>query len=343
LFGATCAALLLSSCGGAGPETRADKRDLEVKLAELRAQSRRDRLKIHDLENQILMMGDRGGGGRVQRGSVPAKTRAVGDDDVVPDLPVEVVDPEMQRGLQGPPMRDTSAPSAAVEGEFSAGVDEQGTEIVYAGDALAKTAVRPSGDRYHMRRKSAAWAGADPSGAAPQELAPLGESGDRLPVTREAPPTVEKRVREAHSPAQADRTRRPPNSRAPATSGEAAAEYRRYYRALQARDHATAVAGFESFLARYPEHDYANNAQYWLGEAYYDQKQFSTALAEFQKVIDRYPQGNKVPDALLKIGYCQLALGDRGAALNALRRVVTMHPTSSPAALAARKLKELEE
>jgi len=55
----------------------------------------------------------------------------------------------------------------------------------------------------------------------------------------------------------------------------------------------------------YPDSSLADNAQYWLGEAYYVNKSFPEAQASFQRVVDRYPQSRKRPDALLKIGFCQ--------------------------------------
>ena len=46
---------------------------------------------------------------------------------------------------------------------------------------------------------------------------------------------------------------------------------------------------------------FLDNAQYWLGEAYYVNHDYTNALAAFQRVVDKYPQSRKVPDALLKV------------------------------------------
>ncbi len=69
-----------------------------------------------------------------------------------------------------------------------------------------------------------------------------------------------------------------------------------------------AIAAFQKFLVAYPASSLAENAQYWLGEAYYVNKAFPDAQSAFQRVIDKYPQSRKRPDALLKIGYCQYEL-----------------------------------
>jgi tol-pal system protein YbgF len=116
--------------------------------------------------------------------------------------------------------------------------------------------------------------------------------------------------------------------------------YRRGTAALKAREHAAAVAAFRDLVARYPQHDYADNAQYWLGEAFYDQKDYARAITEFRATVSRYPRGNKVPDALLKIGFAYQALGETDKARAALEQVVSLYPGSSPAAIASARLEK---
>jgi tol-pal system protein YbgF len=141
-----------------------------------------------------------------------------------------------------------------------------------------------------------------------------------------------------------------PNDRLPVTQGKLPSPdqdpidlYKRSYQAVTSRDHATAIAGFRRFLEKYPRHDYADNAQYWLGEAYYDQHDWQTALTEFRRVVKHYPDGNKAPDALLKIGYCYARMGDDKAARDVLSQVVEIYPKSEAAALAAKRLEELRQ
>jgi tol-pal system protein YbgF len=123
--------------------------------------------------------------------------------------------------------------------------------------------------------------------------------------------------------------------------GAAMDEYQRAYQALGRREHAAAIAGFRAFVAAHPQHEYADNAQYWLGEAYYDQADFATALAEFRAVLKRYPGGNKAPDALLKVGFCLTKLGDAGAASDVLGQVVEIYPKTDAARLAMKRLDEI--
>ena len=118
-------------------------------------------------------------------------------------------------------------------------------------------------------------------------------------------------------PAVLKRAKRPPRRRArkklPRTSREA---YNVAYRAIRARRGEEAILLFRNFLRRFPRNRLAANAQYWLGESYYDLKEFPASLEEFQKVIKRYPKSRKVPDAYYKRGLTYLRIRDhRRAAL----------------------------
>lgn len=110
---------------------------------------------------------------------------------------------------------------------------------------------------------------------------------------------------------------------------------------LKSGRHADAAAGFRDFLRRFGQHEYADNAQYWLAECYYDLKDFVTAVAEFRKVIEGYPNGNKAPDAMLKVGFAYLSLGNEPAGRSTLAELVRSYPAHSAAALAGDKLNEL--
>ena len=86
-----------------------------------------------------------------------------------------------------------------------------------------------------------------------------------------------------------------------------------------------------SFWPRIRPASLADNAQYWLGEAYYVNKSYPEAQAAFQRVVDKYPQSRKRPDALLKIGYCQYELKQWDAGQRALcRRWPRSSPTHRP-------------
>jgi tol-pal system protein YbgF len=120
--------------------------------------------------------------------------------------------------------------------------------------------------------------------------------------------------------------------------GDAANDYRAAVDLVKAASYVDALAALHAFIAHYPRHDYADNAQYWIGEVFYAQKDYARALSEFRKVVEVYPRGNKVPDALLKLGYCYQAMGQGEKARAMLEQVVNRYPKSEPAMLAAKRL-----
>jgi tol-pal system protein YbgF len=166
--------------------------------------------------------------------------------------------------------------------------------------------------------------------------------GDDTPVMSSAEPEAAgaKEPRRMTVVPRESRQERPAAPRAAAAS-EGLDLYRRSLEALRGGRHVEAAAGFRDFLKQHPNHDFADNAQYWLGECYYDQKDYPMAMREFRRVVERYPQGNKVADALLKVGFAHLALGSTEAGRQTLEQVVRSYPRQEAAALASAKLAEL--
>jgi tol-pal system protein YbgF len=118
--------------------------------------------------------------------------------------------------------------------------------------------------------------------------------------------------------------------------------YENAYDAYRARRYDEALRLFEDFLKRYPDHELADNAQYWLGETYYDMGDYGRAILTFKDVVTRYASHAKAPDALLKIGYAYLALDDPSNARMFLKRVTKNYPASAAEAKARAKLKEID-
>jgi tol-pal system protein YbgF len=104
------------------------------------------------------------------------------------------------------------------------------------------------------------------------------------------------------------------------------------------RDYQQATAKFSEFVAVYPDHKLASNAQYWTGECYYSQKRYAEAAEEFAKVEKLYPTSLKVPAALLKKGLSLAELKRMPEAQAALQRIVDRYGQSEEAAKAKEKL-----
>jgi tol-pal system protein YbgF len=104
-----------------------------------------------------------------------------------------------------------------------------------------------------------------------------------------------------------------------------------------------AINAFRQFLEAYPDGPFSDNAQYWLGEAYYVSRDFPNALAEFRKVIERHPDSQKVPDAMLKIGYTQYELRQWDVARRMLTDVSQRAPGTTVARLAQQRLDRMRQ
>jgi tol-pal system protein YbgF len=136
----------------------------------------------------------------------------------------------------------------------------------------------------------------------------------------------------------------PPSvSPAPDVSGGEQAAYRAASELLRMGRYEDAIAGFRGQLKAYPGGALADNAQYWIGEAYYVTRQFDRALAEFQRVPSEYPQSPKAADALLKIGYIQYERREFSAARQTLTNLKATWPNSPAARLADNRLARMKE
>jgi len=130
-------------------------------------------------------------------------------------------------------------------------------------------------------------------------------------------------------------------SRPPVLAGSDQDNYQLAFDLLKNGRYIESAEAFDQFLAVFPSSPLADNAQYWLAETYYVQRQFTTALPTFQLVVDEYPDSTKLPDALLKIGFCNYELQQWDAARNALSRVAREFPDTTAARLASQRLERL--
>ncbi|HEY0768524.1 MAG TPA: tol-pal system protein YbgF [Steroidobacteraceae bacterium] len=134
-----------------------------------------------------------------------------------------------------------------------------------------------------------------------------------------------------------------PNTAAGAAAGNVPssveqAVYTQAFDALKAGSYSVAITGFKDFLGTYPASPLAENAQYWLGEAYYVNHEYDAAAGAFRAVLKKWPDSRKAPDALLKLGYTQYAQKQYAAARATLTEVTHKYPGSDSAKLAADRL-----
>ncbi|PAU52115.1 tol-pal system protein YbgF [Pseudomonas sp. PIC25] len=138
----------------------------------------------------------------------------------------------------------------------------------------------------------------------------------------------------------------PPPGQAPASNEPAdPAKEKLYYEAafdlIKAKDFDKASQAFTAFLRKYPNSQYAGNAQYWLGEVNLAKGDLQGAGQAFARVSQAYPQHAKVPDSLYKLADVERRLGNNDKARGLLQQVISQYPGSSAAQLAQRDLQNL--
>ena len=119
--------------------------------------------------------------------------------------------------------------------------------------------------------------------------------------------------------------------------------YERVMREFKHGDYNAALAGFKFYLELHGKSALAANAQYWIGESLYAQRQYEAAIVAFDEVIQKYPSDTHVPTALLKQGYAFAELKDLRNARFFLQQVLKKYPQRSEAQQAEEKLKQLKQ
>lgn len=117
--------------------------------------------------------------------------------------------------------------------------------------------------------------------------------------------------------------------------------YGQAFDALKAGNYTVAISGFQDFLNQYPSSPLAPNAQYWLGEAHYVNRDLASAETAFQGVLDKWPSSSKAPDAMYDLGNTQLAEGKMTKGRATLHQVVSQYSGTDAANRAQARLKQL--
>ncbi|MDE2252643.1 MAG: tol-pal system protein YbgF [Gammaproteobacteria bacterium] len=119
------------------------------------------------------------------------------------------------------------------------------------------------------------------------------------------------------------------------------AAYAAAFEQLKGGNYPEAIAAFQEMMTNYPSSTLLDNAQYWIGEAYYVTRDYEHAAVAFRTVGERWPTSRKAPDALLKLGYTQFEQKHLVAARATLQQVVERYGGSDAARLAQERLQKL--
>jgi len=128
---------------------------------------------------------------------------------------------------------------------------------------------------------------------------------------------------------------------APQDPAERKTSYQKAFDTLKQGKYNEAIIAFKAFVGRYPTGDLSDNAHYWLGEAYYVNRDFTSARAAFKKVISDFPQSPKVPDANLKLAFIEYENAQYSTAKTLLEDIIKRFPDSSAAKMAEKRLERM--
>ena len=316
--------LLVSGCAGTKGETEDPEvaAQRETEIAQLRRENASLKSEIQNLEERLRLVEQAEGSyASTSVGSVGYDSYSVepvpGEWEQTPtdqprELPVVRITPNHKGGTPRPPA--------------------QGTARVRPSDPVAlDPGPGPSGESSYVvdARGGVDHSGSDPSG---WDEAPPPE-GAETPSYR----LVGSRLVQA-----TQRSKPQPKGGKSSKDSRVVKDYKAAMAVYRDGRYAEAEAAFASIVSAHPNHDYADNALYWQGEAAYDQAHYADALAAFTRVVERYGGGNKAADALLKIGLCYGRLGDQANARDVLTQLIAAYPRADASKIAKRKLAELD-
>ena len=117
--------------------------------------------------------------------------------------------------------------------------------------------------------------------------------------------------------------------------------YEAAYRDFASGQYQLAIQEFQEYLHYHQNTDLASNAQFYIGDCYYNQGNFRQAVEEYNRAIERYPTGNKLAAAQLKKAYALLELKQRQAGVRELRSLISRFPRAPESDLARARLEQL--
>ena len=180
---------------------------------------------------------------------------------------------------------------------------------------------------------------AAPLAGAPPTSAPSTPSGASPPAPPAAPPVPAAAKPTVAGAASAALSAAP--AAVAVVSVDNGAETRAYEAAQgqrRAGNYQGAIVAFQNFIKQYPKSNLAPRAQYWIGDSYFNLRDFKLAIASQQALISAYPDSPTVPDAMLNIATSQIEMGESNAGRKVLEELVAKFPISDAADKAKRRL-----
>ena len=144
----------------------------------------------------------------------------------------------------------------------------------------------------------------------------------------------------------ADATKTEPVPQEARTESAADARKKAYdsaYQLFQGKKYKEAREKFEAYIKEYPKTDLSDNAQFWIAETYYAERDFESAILAYETLLKKYPDSDKISNGLLKQGSAFAEIGDVKTCKIILNKLIEKYPDSREADLAKKKIAELDK
>ncbi|WP_338670406.1 cell division protein CpoB [Pantoea dispersa] len=126
---------------------------------------------------------------------------------------------------------------------------------------------------------------------------------------------------------------------APAQTGDANTDYNAAVALiLEKKQYDQAITALQAWVKKYPDSTYQPNANYWLGQLFYNKGKKDDAAYYFATVVKNYPKSPKAAEALFKVGVIMQEKNDTAKAKAVYQQVIKQFPNSESAKQAQKRL-----
>jgi tol-pal system protein YbgF len=135
----------------------------------------------------------------------------------------------------------------------------------------------------------------------------------------------------------------PPNDATPPSAPPPtdSVAYEKAFSLLSEKQYDQAAVAFKDYLLKHPNGQFVANAHYWLGDIYFQLKNYTQAEMELNLVITQYAASGKVADAQFKLANLHAIQGKTEQARQELKNIMLRFPGTSAAQLASIQLQQL--
>lgn len=102
-----------------------------------------------------------------------------------------------------------------------------------------------------------------------------------------------------------------------------------------------ALKEYQDYLTYFPNTDYAPQAQFYVAQIFYKRTDYANALQAINTFEERYPENSRTRAAMYLKGQILVSSGDRDAAVQEFRQIISKYPGSDESQRAAQQLKGL--